>query len=142
MLCPPYSLMAISVSQPAADSTAISSVSLATFCPVCGLITRQALLPFIFVFLRSAHSKQWQSQVAHFHQHTVQRRLVDIDPRNDGLSMLDIGDGETIKPLVPLLTEMALDTDEIQFLCHAHIILCCSHSVFSKVLLKPHSSDL
>src|SRR5438132_11291604 len=46
--------MAISVFQPAADKTAMTSVSLAIFCPALGLITRQALLHFIktLLFLR------------------------------------------------------------------------------------------
>ncbi len=32
--------------------------------------------------------------------------------------MLDIGDGEAIKPFIPLLTKMPLDADEIQLLNH------------------------
>src|SRR5437588_13019755 len=47
MVWPPYSLMAMSVFQPAAAKTAITLVSLAMFCPALGLITRQALLHFI-----------------------------------------------------------------------------------------------
>ena len=34
--------------------------------------------------------------------------------------MLDIGDGEAVKPFIPLLTKMPLDADEIQLLSHEH----------------------
>src|SRR6266536_2372888 len=57
ILCPPYSLMAISVLQPAADNTAIRSAIFVTFCPACGLITTQALLSFI-VFLLEHRQRQ------------------------------------------------------------------------------------
>ena len=48
--------------------------------------------------------------------------------------MLDISDGETIEPLIPLLTEMALDTDEIRFLCHVRVILLVVRTALSPKL--------
>src|SRR5215469_12846127 len=53
----------------------------------------------------------------------MQRSLIDIDPADDGLAMLDIDDGKAVKPLVPLLAEMSLDANEIVFLCHACVVL-------------------
>src|SRR5436305_9269201 len=44
--------------------------------------------------------------------------LINNGTGDEGLTMLDIGDGEAVKPFVPLLTKMPLDADEIQLLNH------------------------
>src|SRR6266487_146615 len=65
------------------------------------------------ISVHPAHCKQWQPQVAHLHQHPMERSLINIGPADDGFPILDIGDGEAVKPLVPLLTEMSPNTNEI-----------------------------
>src|SRR5437763_2887298 len=77
------------------------------------------------------HSKQRQSQVTHLHQHAVQRSLIDIDPTENGLSLIDIRDGKTIKPFIPLLAEMSLNANKVLLLCHEHVILFNIHTAFS-----------
>src|SRR5213080_1337397 len=78
------------------------------------------------------HSKQRQSQVTHLYQHAMQRSLIDIDPAENGLTLIDIRDGKTIKPFIPLLTEMSLNANKVLFLCHGRVILFISHIAFSK----------
>src|SRR5690349_14934384 len=85
---------------------------------LCSPLSRQGL-----VSSNPAHREQRQSQVAHLHQRTMQCSLIDIGPAEDGLTLLDIGDGKAVKPFVPLLAEMSLDTNEIRILCHARIFL-------------------
>src|SRR5579885_1300996 len=47
IVLPPYSLSNVSTFQPAPYNTAITSVNCATFCPVLGLITKDAFLQCI-----------------------------------------------------------------------------------------------
>jgi hypothetical protein len=55
--------------------------------------------------------------------------------------MLDIGDGEAVKPFIPLLTKMPLDTDEIQLLSHeCAIFLVLRTAWFLKEQVKRCSS--
>ena len=45
----------------------------------------------------------------------MERGLIGKRAGEEGLSLLEIGDGEPIKPALPLLAQMSLDADLIPF---------------------------
>jgi len=94
-----------------------SWVCLITSC--CCIILCSCFLPFLRAFRGDpVDFQQRQPQVAYFRQHPVERGLIGEWAGEQRLSLLVIGDGESIKPAFPLRAQMPLDANLILFLNH------------------------
>ena len=66
----------------------------------------------IFVFGFNAHDReQWQPEIAHIPEHSMQRGLIDYRAGQERVTVLFQRDGHALEPAGPTRTEMALDPD-------------------------------
>ena len=59
--------------------------------------------------------KQWHTEITHFSEQAIQCGLIDYLPPEQGLAVVLERDGQTLKPVSPLRTQMALDPDLIDY---------------------------
>src|SRR5919107_1066284 len=75
------------------------------------LLRRWSGGPFFAGRIESSHAHQRHSQVTYPAQYAVQRGLIHEVPREDGLSVLQVGDLQPVEPLRPARVEVSLDAD-------------------------------